>query len=208
VRLTGTTAATKWQHFMPLLDNVSRFDLQATVQFEEDEINLERHYADAMAQEAEHNGRYPGVRLITTYGKGDTVYLGSRISDKYLRIYDKFRESKDDVYEKSHRIEVEFKNKAAKAVATDLYGFADRRAAIVGLLYDYLTVRKLVPCFDKGVGLMGEPKIQRDTDVEKQIGWLLQSVSPTVRRLCAAGYTDVIYSLFDLEKPDKEQREE
>lgn len=134
---------------------------------------------------------------INGYGDGDTFYIGSRASERYIRIYNKGAQSGQEA---SIRLEVEYKGKLAETVWADLrqstsYSLFSLQA-ICGVAY--------------GVGIPLPVRIQatnrvfiRDSDKIKSdlrtLKWLREAVKPSIRRLLDAGYEEAyIYGeLFD-----------
>ena len=71
---------------------------------------------------------------------GNTLYLGSRTSNVFLRFYDKFLESKEEKWKNFERLEIEYKNDAANIIGSLAHNGDDIRDLFFGTLYKYLKV--------------------------------------------------------------------
>src|SRR6185369_14006468 len=101
-----------WRRIYEQCRNVSRFDLQLTVTQGEDPMwTTRRHLRELQRYSKAHNNRPKCEYRVDTHG-GMTVYSGSNQSLRYLRIYDKQRESKLDQWHGATRYEVQFNGKA------------------------------------------------------------------------------------------------
>lgn len=130
------------------------------------------------------------VRLENTHGDGDTLYVGSRQSDSFIRIYDKSKESKDEMYEGAVRFEVQFSNEAARIAYKSLSraSFSPHRCAQIvagsmanrGLgLPEWVSVEEPVLC-----------QVRKEaSDLDTKLLWLRTQVAPTVETLLASGVT-------------------
>lgn len=120
VTLSGRHEPTLVQDFIRASDNVSRIDLQMTVEHLPAEPTLGRINYHQLAT---YEGR-PGVRpIITTIYNthhGHTNAVGQRISDAYGRNYDKGIEGKLCEPGRLWRYEVEFKRGRAKNIAAQI----------------------------------------------------------------------------------------
>lgn len=132
------------------------------------------------------------MRYIDGCGDGDTVYVGSRSSALYIRIYDKWRESKlHDDWRYAWRFEAEVKEGVGaqywEGPRNSLPSTAYWAAIVVSMARERgITLPVLLP------GEMGDPqRIPRgETDNEKRLRWLARQVAPTVEKLRASGVSD------------------
>jgi DNA relaxase NicK len=164
----------------------TRIDLQVTYWVGEENVErcIRAAYDSACdTQNASH--RPSRVNLIESRHKAQTVYVGSRASDVFLRIYDKFEESKKSEYLGCVRFELELKGRMSKALwkkliagETNLRGMLEMTVAML------LSKGVSVPSNDieemDVLHLKAEP-----TGVENQLAWLQNQVAPTVKRLVA-----------------------
>jgi hypothetical protein len=117
--------------------------------------------------------------------KGDTAYLGARSSDEFVRVYDKEKESGDEVYEGALRYEVQASAGRAAQYYKDIARSQGSPYTALGIVQGAL-VRK-------GVALPGAilceaapsphcpPKAASSLD--STLKWLVEGVAPTVARL-------------------------
>lgn len=167
----------------------SRLDIQVTFRVRDATVAEEIRSVYEKACAMPHPGhRPPDVKLIEHRHKAQTVYIGSRASDIYLRVYDKYEESKDQEYKGCIRFEVELKGRASKAawkkVSTEGLG----TGFLVKLLVDIFKARGIelkISDFDHLPSLT----IARErTSLEGTVAWMNRQVAPVVKRL-ALEYT-------------------
>lgn len=111
--------------------------------------------------------------------KGSTLYVGSRTSEKFLRIYDKAAEQ--GVEGDWFRIELECKGDFARGVAlhVDSAGY-DYFGDIVRGFCDWPHQSQWVDATDSPTLLEGIPKPEKQRDT---FTWLMKSVAPSVAKL-------------------------
>lgn len=176
----------------------SRIDVQVTVYVGEGEVN-ERLAAIAAAATNHHvgRGRPAECKQVVCNGKTETVYIGSRRSDYFVRCYDKFAESSDPAYQGCVRLEVEIKHKAARALW--------RHMAEEGLGVGYLLSILLYVLKRRGVDTDWFDLQRQDiapekptlTGIEEKIGWLASQVVPTVKKVAdERGWFTAFHILF------------
>jgi Replication initiation factor len=192
VRISGARAATVCRGIIDVADNVSRIDLQATVRFDRDIHALARQHAAELRREQRTRERQLHTRLERTFGRGDTLYVGSRSSNYYGRVYDKHRESGSDEYAKCWRYEIECKNDAATVAARLITNMDNHPAPIAAAVYRWYGDRgvqcRFAPDAPVELSQIGRP----ETDMQGQLRWLHRQVAPVVRRLLG------VYSESDL----------
>jgi len=130
----------------------------------------------------------PSVKLISSFGEGDTCYIGSRLSDMFLRIYDKERESKDECYIGAVRFEAELKG----AYALKAYQLLSRSDPASGA-----ALSVVVGCFKRhGIDLpvnlplacTYNPVVPLKTfDLDRTAAWLQRQVAPALQRCLTEG---------------------
>lgn len=191
--------ATSAVEFLPEGLNTSRIDLQLTVLVEADVSGLIEAMTQAVLEARKgREGRAFGVRKIASYGDGDTLYLGSRQSEQFGRIYDKGRESEGGYPKGSLRFEVEYKGAWARRVNALLMQAGCSCAVVAGLVRGFYEKRGL------DVVLTGE---SLDVDLgdttpiegphERSMRWLRLQVAPAIARLLREGVEmgDVVEAL-------------
>lgn len=129
-------------------------------------------------------GRTPGFVKLWSEGGGWTTYVGSRTSEKFLRIYDKAKEQKD--YESDYvRVELETKGEVAHAVG---WNFARENMDVCvqmarGLLLGVADFA--IPAWERAFsgGVVGASFPQgKDKDT---FGWLIKQCVPALARQIA-----------------------
>lgn len=95
--------------------HIARLDIQATAWFDGPNFSLAEHAAAAAwaARESGVTSRTLKLSYINGMGDGDTLYVGSRNSEVFFRMYDKDHESKKPEYQYAWRFEIEYKNDKA-----------------------------------------------------------------------------------------------
>lgn len=185
LRVSGAganVAATLWGEDV----NITRLDVQATLRSAEDipgwgQVSL--FQAETEQKKYPRRGGYPHMILIDGRGRGDSVLVGSRTSDRYGRMYDKARESEDPAYERCWRYEIEFKGAMAVAAMRHIAGSEDRRQASgVLALAEFREWRFPVPAVEMPEGTRTYVPAPY-SDNERRLAWLKRQVEPTIRQL-------------------------
>lgn len=119
-RLSGPHSPTLVSKLITNADNVSRIDLQITVQIEPPDPAFGKIEFGQLATAGNRPGFKPIVTMIHNTHGGHTNAVGSRLSDAYGRSYDKGIESGNIERGKFVRYEVEYKRGLAKKVASQI----------------------------------------------------------------------------------------
>jgi DNA relaxase NicK len=203
VQLSGQLAEDYADSMYSRADRISRVDLAVTVRLPAYDKELAaRAYAEATAwHEAHPKGALP--KLIQDGNGGATCYLGSRASDKTLRIYNKAAEahSRDDGEQEKHydrcwRYELEVKTPTAWPTVERLLGQPDRAATIANWISLYCAKHGITPHIPavKPEALM--PGFRRRSDTESRLTWLRRSVNPAILTLLAeVDYGEILDAL-------------
>lgn len=177
----------------------TRIDIQATYRLDGMDVGeeLDRMY-EAACKQPHTNCRPPTVKKIESRHKVETVYIGSRASDIYIRLYDKYEESGKEEYKSCLRFEVEIKGRAAKALWRKM---VEEQASVGYLLSLLFTL-----CAERGVLMYSDDFPQYGTTLEmkqvsseeNKIAWLARQVAPTVSKLTSTHGWILLFSvLFD-----------
>lgn len=166
--------------------NCTRIDVQVTVDVGVEEVaNFIRQQYENACDAPNVEGRPRKVKMIEENRKAQTVYIGSRASDYFMRIYDKFAESGDENYKGCVRIELEIKGKTSKGMW--------RRMATERLGEGYL-IETLCKFAERvGVEIPDRPggasvevyKPILTKSIDHTMAWLQRSVKPSVARCVA-----------------------
>lgn len=169
---------------------VPRCDVQVTAWYDVDPGEMPRAYADKSAAMAASQGaRGWQVRHIDGYGRGDTAYLGSRVSGVFARIYDKGRESGQATeYENALRYEVEFKDGRAAGAWSAEARNAPGRDYLAALVQGTLRARGVyVTLPAAAVARYALPAPSVESSTERRLAWLSTQVRASVDKLIADG---------------------
>jgi len=156
---------------------ISRLDLAKD--FTGAEIDLETIYQSL--ERGRNEGTARSFSKVQSAGGGYTLYVGSRQSEKFIRIYNKAaQESLTDTY--WYRYELETKGMVARAVATSLIASGNWSGvfdvATRGML-DFFGTTPLAHFYALDTVPVGLPKIERQTDRE---AWIASQVLPAVAK--------------------------
>lgn len=184
----------------------TRIDPQVTVQLPADEPGYARQMAE-IADVYRRSGVREGfpfkVHLRDGKGDGDTLEMGTRGSEVYLRLYDKHREG----FKKPHRKTIEpgqfpvgtwrFEGELKGGAAMEMYSrLCEAPSLSDGVLRE---VRGLFS--DHGIEVpIGEGKglpvreVKHRSDVDRTRAWLRSSVRPSIEQLIADGYLGEVLS--------------
>jgi DNA relaxase NicK len=184
--------------------NITRIDLQATWEFDTDRATHARDQATQVEfyQAANKLSNPPRITLIQGFGNGDTLMVGSRSSEKYVRVYDKTREQARSGPPWLWRYEVELKGSMARAVFEYLKQTTDLARSVLWVVSTYCDNSGIIrPWTDESsyeLPITGRPT----TSDEKSLNWLRESVRATVRRLVQHGLAEEVYESLGLVGPD------
>lgn len=182
--------------------NCSRIDVQITLELPKYEQDLARTAAEARALYArEKNIKLTPVQdLRGLYGSGQTLYIGSRESPRFGRIYDKDQQSQEEIYKNCWRWEVEYKKICAPLVVEWLRQEPDLRIAamqsVIGQYGEWGLPLNLGVTGRLIAGSIG----RRDYDSERSMKWLREQVAPTIERLLGTVDQETIEEALGLRK--------
>lgn len=178
----------------------TRLDVQCTVKTSHYAPLLAAYLGDARADPFLAKGKepHPTQNLHVGYGKGDTLYIGSRMSPRFGRVYDKQLESQDERYMGCWRYEVEYKDPVADQVVKYLLQEQNRARAVQEVCkgqFDEWGVE--MPSGVPGVLVAGSIG-RRVYDSERALNWLRTQVAPTVDRLLGTVDLDTVMESLGL----------
>lgn len=201
LKLSGVMAHKWLSAGLPVGHNMSRCDIALTVwgiSEQSREIALHSDQGDVYRKNL--RSRPFKMRLIDGKGDGDTLYLGSRSSQQFVRIYDKEREQPDNEdYKNSLRYECECKERLAfdsyQRCVSGGYSPASCMAVLVGLL----ARRGIYPLGIGSSAMVVIPPTQLpESSLEIALTWLEKQVSPTIRKLIREGYEEEVLTALGL----------
>lgn len=186
VRLTGEYAAPNWRRFYQLADNVSRLDMQVTVDSHlKASTVVAKHYGQA-ARARRKNGRFPKVWECRDSDGPATLYFGKRVSELFARVYDKYSQAGEGWPRGAVRYELQCNGQQAMLNAKKVYGASSESLAINGRVHSYFATHGLRSLWTyEGVDNYSCPR--RRSDLDQRLLWLSTAVAPSVRLLMDAG---------------------
>lgn len=190
----GDLAQSIFLKLAPLPVKVTRIDLACDV------------WLDAPRDQVRHSARVPMSKahesktkttLIRGVGGGkrervgDTLYLGSRQSQQFGRMYDKGLQQKTTTPGKWFRYEVEYKAEAARQIANVARCLKPLQFGewIRCTVHDWFLLRAVPPLFAPDTETPGTTirSQMKQTTPEKKIAWLRTQVRPTIKYLLEQG---------------------
>jgi DNA relaxase NicK len=164
----------------------TRLDLQVTYHVGEQNVGkvLRQAYEDACSH-VRPKARPVAVKLIEERHQAQTVYVGKRASDIFIRCYDKFEESAAEEFRGCVRFEVELKGRAAKSMWAGVQAGQGWISLLLKQLYEILKERGIVLPDDDFSSYPTIPLKKERTSDESKLAWLHRAVRPTVAHLAA-----------------------
>lgn len=127
-----------------------------------------------------YKGTARTAHVITGSDGGQSLYLGSRESNRYLRAYNKAAETGwSGVWE---RLELELKNKGAEAIQREVFnnGIGNLEPVFTGLVKGMFKVdHKTFEDFLGQEAVSTKMVVRHERDTEK---WLMEQVAPSIRK--------------------------
>ncbi len=201
--LSGTDAYEHWFRFGVAAENCTRIDLAVTTTLSERWKGLAKGYYEWHARgNARPDVPNLGFTLIQNTHGGETVYVGSRTSRQFGRIYDKGAEQKkEELTGYQWRYEVEYKKPLAGPVLKALLSMVrdgDLPGAMRSSVHNWFAERDCPPIFE-GAGPMLELETEaRVTSDEVKLWWLSSQVCPSVQKLVDRGRLDDVVKALGL----------
>lgn len=202
IQSSGAVSDRLWKEVVRSAENVSRIDLCVDVSLREADQSIAQVCYDYLQEP----GVKKGTRKTTlwTSTRGSTLYIGSRRSTHFGRLYDKSGEMGLE-RGKIWRYEIELKGVRAKQMAEGLLQIFDEGKGVDGLgetitktVYRWYQDRMVEPLFEisgKGVETL---VLRATTSLEEKLTWLRTQVAPTVAKLLSAGYGAEVFSVLGL----------
>lgn len=197
VRLSGRMASTYALQVLGRGFRPSRLDLQVTIPCGPDASDILEHMFNDQIDRAKGRKRGPTLAYWRDVSGPTGMSIGARSSQIYCRVYDKGKESNDEVYAGCLRFEVELKGLAALAYADGLERAQDDQHTILRMVAGVFRVRGIVlPGLEQVQGLTYSLGAVQ-TPTESRMAWLSKQVAPSVRELCyILGYQKVYSAVF------------
>lgn len=190
LRVSGSTAHRLAVDIARIPVNITRLDLEMTVQFDADRKEYASAFMEAYRDDARRTSRNPKRRTqyFDADSDGSTAAFGARSSAFYARLYDKGREAPEQYPVGAWRLEGEYKRGLGSLTFERLAEYGFEPDAIIAMMRS-----QFAKC---GVGIMVDSKMALDspvlprakTDVERRIAWLERVARPVVIALHNAGH--------------------
>lgn len=187
VTLIGERAEAWYDQFMNFGAQATRIDLAVTAEYFAAEERLASREYDRLMDEKAHTSKRK-YALVRSQNDGETLYVGSRKSDTFGRLYDRGVKSRSHDSGKLWRWEVEYKQAKAGAVWSGLTGGAKSSTMAAGLVSEWFSKRGVVPPATTETYVLDPVEYEKFPTVENKLEWLRQQVRPSVERLIAAGF--------------------
>ena len=189
---SGEIADVVFKQTVPVAKKITRIDVQVTVRLLKANCEVARN--GYRVNSASPNRKYG---LIQNSRNGQTLYVGSRNSAQFGRVYDKGVESGYDEPGKLWRYEVELKKPVSDMVARQLANWSNPKKGqeshyrIVSFVFDWFLHRGVGPVFAREGwnGIVTEVG-RRITSDDKKLEWLRTQVKPTIQYLLGKGQAD------------------
>lgn len=187
--LSSGCARENWREVGEWATNCTRLDLQQTILLEEEDRGFFDRMEAFLLSRPAGRGRSAQVTRVRDSKGGNTLYLGSRTSDVYYRVYDKGVES--GTYEPGRliRFEIELKRDLAKTAMLNVLRSKSEKDEILSIIAG-LFGRQSVNISSSYVQLLEVACVDSSSDVQQRLRYLAKSVRPLVQKLISAGFED------------------
>lgn len=180
--LTSVTANELWRQIAPARSKCTRIDLAVTVRLEE----ANQYVASVAYKEALDSGQLKSSLIVNSQG-GATVYLGSRTSMFFGRVYDKSSEQGVGAGTE-WRYEIECKKPASEAVIALLLEQDEPATWIGAYVWNWFFSRGVRPIFNREITENAIEIAGSVASLDRTLQWLTTQVRPSVGRLIIGGY--------------------
>jgi hypothetical protein len=205
VRLSGAVAAEHWAQLTTLATNVSRLDLQVTVCPDGGPTKrLASHYRQ-LRRKNRGRGRPAKVKLWVGLDGPECLEVGKRVSNRYLRVYDKAVQSKLPYYLGALRYEAELKNETAWVIAQSLNFKPDEAGEICSYVSMLARNRGLHISLAAGRSVSdlgaGHFRLRSEAylgEADRKVMWIRNCVRPSVLAFLARGERGVVLDALGL----------
>jgi len=197
VRMSGSCANDNWKRVFAVATNCSRLDLQTTYRPDLDVEKFIRRNLRAMLKWSNADKQRACVDYRFNNRKGTTIYSGERTSARFLRMYDKGKESREAWYSGCVRLEAELKAKLAQSIALQLFRSKELQPTIIAGVRQCFSERGAVR-LSCSKSLLEFTVRRKRSDRDRYLTWLKEAVRPGVQKIVAAGDIDEVLLALDL----------
>lgn len=193
LRLSGSQAGSKWTRLRSSLGHPTRLDVQCSFWLTEPRTRFGSQFLRQSEASSRPSPRKQSKRTITRASDGAYCgAVGSRISRRYIRVYDKGVEQRSHEPGVWWRYEVEAKRDLAPGLWSELtsaenptewcVGCCARSSFSAGLRWPSWLSKSQLPLPPES------PRVP--ADVASSLKWLREQVRPTINRLTLGGHGD------------------
>jgi len=201
-RMSGEASREHWRHVWDIAQRCSRLDVQVTVSGLPKGHDLAANTHALVKDFRPKRGRPPEWELRLTKSHGSTLYLGSRQSQTFTRLYDKSAEEEREHLGGRWRYELELKEETAQQAASHLSSLGNGSARVLSTVHDAFTSRGVQPVFVRSDQPMMELTQRDQSDDDRRLAWLSGQVRAVVAGLRHRGRElDVMHALGLGESP-------
>lgn len=201
----GYVAMEYWRQILPAAARVTRLDVQTTVLLPEPNIGLASEWFDRNKGKG-GNRKYT---IIQNSRDGQTLYVGSRHSDQFGRLYDKGVRSGEYKPGSLWRYEVQVMKPRADVLAEKMLERheqgGDLDIPVKTYVWNWFNARGVEPVYNPGNNAFVAEVGKAVTTTDRKLTWLRSQVRPTLQRLIAEGLgKDALVALgFDEEQVEQ-----
>ena len=195
IQLSGDLAAKQLHTVLPMLDHITRIDLAVTVRTPEPDKTVADNAWEMASWYFDEHPRSAAPWRLQHKTKGDTTYVGSRNSDKFLRVYNKEAECRQahDTKNLAHylncwRYEIEIKGKPSGLTAARVDAAPDPETYVRGAMTAYLKLHGIEPIYTDASPAIILPGFTRRSDADSRLWNIATNVRPSFDWLRDAGY--------------------
>lgn len=198
LRLSGDAAHDEWEPAVQLARRVTRLDFEVTVKYEPPDETIGTKAYRQMMRWRQARARAAQVSQVQVNGDTQSIYLGSRTSERYARLYDKHRETRDPRYAGCWRYEVESKGSYGANLARALLQHPRWRGAIQEHVFQHFKRHGHTPPFaarEPDARLLAS---RSAVDQARRLKWLQEQVQGVIAQLVSQGQRREVYEALGL----------
>lgn len=199
--IASSSSAEVWPFLIWPKSKVTRIDLAVTQSLLIEVEEVPRRYYEALGEKDKATRNYA---LIQNTKKGQTLYVGSRRSEKFGRLYDKGAESGEALPGFRYRWEVEYKKPSSDELARALNALKERQAEVItAMVFEFFDLRGVPPLFPKSGHAISLATKTRVTSLDRKLNWIRSQVRPSIGEIVMAGRSRELFKAFGIPVSDE-----